>query len=69
MNLPDMSGTEVVGQLQADPRTRGIACVAVSADALPAHIDRVLALGFADYWTKPLDLAATIGKLKRLLGC
>lgn len=67
MNLPDMQGTEVFRRLRSDPRTSDIPCVAVSADALPAHINRVHALGFEDYWTKPLDLPATIAKLKRLL--
>lgn len=67
MNLPDMQGVDVFKRLSADPRTAGIPCVAVSADALPAHVTRVNALGFEDYWTKPLDLAATVGKLKRLL--
>jgi len=67
MNLPDMQGPEVFRRLKSDPRTSDIPCVAVSADALPAHIARVHALGFEDYWTKPLDLPATISKLKRLL--
>lgn len=67
MNLPDMDGTEVFKRLQADPRTRDIRCVAVSADAMPAQVSRAHELGFEDYWTKPLDLPAVIGKLKRLL--
>jgi signal transduction histidine kinase len=67
MKLPDMQGIDVFRRLKDDPRTCDIPCVAVSADALPAHINRVHALGFEDYWTKPLDLPATIGKLKRLL--
>jgi len=67
MNLPDMSGIDVFRRLRADPRTSEIPCVAVSADALPTHIHRVHNLGFEDYWTKPLDLPATVDKLKRLL--
>ena len=67
MNLPDMSGIDVFRRLRGDPRTSDIPCVAVSADALPAHVQRVHNLGFEDYWTKPLDLPATVQKLKRLL--
>jgi hypothetical protein len=67
INLPDMPGTEVFRRLKADPRTSDIPCVAVSADALPDQIHHVQALGFVDYWTKPLDLPTTIGKLKSLL--
>ncbi len=67
MNLPDMTGAEVFDHLKADRRTRDIPCVAVSADALPEQIARAHSAGLEDYWTKPLDLPATIGKLKRLL--
>ncbi len=67
MNLPDISGIDVFKKLKADSRTSDIPCVAVSADAVPLHINRVHALGFEDYWTKPLDLPATISKLKRIL--
>lgn len=67
MNLPDISGVDVFKRLKADPRTSDIPCVAVSADAVPVHINRVHAMGFEDYWTKPLDLLATVSKLKRML--
>jgi CheY-like chemotaxis protein len=43
---------DAVGQL---PGRRG--CIAVSADAMPSHINRVNTMGFEDYWTKPLDLS------------
>ncbi len=67
MNLPDMNGVEVFKRLRQDPRARDIPVVAVSADALPDHVQRVLQLGFDGYWTKPLDLVVTIGKLKQIL--
>ena len=67
MNLPDMPGVEVFKRLQAHRHTRDIPCVAVSADAMPKQIALVESLGFEDYWTKPLDLPATIAKLKQLL--
>jgi CheY-like chemotaxis protein len=67
MNLPDMNGVEVFKRLRQDPRARDIPVVAVSADALPDHVQHVLQLGFDGYWTKPLDLVVTIGKLKQIL--
>ena len=67
LNLPDMSGLEVFKRLRNDPRTRHIPCVAVSADAMPAHVRRGLADGFDDYWVKPLELTSVITKLKELL--
>lgn len=57
MQLPDASGHEIYAKLQADARTRGIPCIALSANALPDDIRSTLAIGFADYWTKPLDFA------------
>jgi PAS domain S-box-containing protein len=56
LNLPDMSGLQVVQRLKADPRTARLRCVAFSADAMREQVDAALAAGFDDYWTKPLDL-------------
>lgn len=67
MNLPDKSGSDILEALKAHPGTRDIPCVAVSADALPDHVQRALELGADAYWTKPLDLRKTVGMLKKLL--
>lgn len=56
MNLPDMSGMEVLRRLRADPATETLSCVALSADALNEQIEVARAAGFDDYWTKPIDL-------------
>ena len=53
-------------RLRADPRTRAIPCIALSANAMPEDIERGLASGFADYWTKPIDFAVFIAALDRL---
>jgi signal transduction histidine kinase/ActR/RegA family two-component response regulator len=63
LHLPDMAGREVLKRLKCDSRTRDVPVVAVSADA---NVRNSRATGFEDYWVKPLDLAATISKLKRL---
>jgi PAS domain S-box-containing protein len=57
MQLPDGSGFDVLRALHADPRTRCIPCVALSANALPEAITAARSAGFAEYWTKPLDFA------------
>jgi len=56
INLPGMSGHEVLDRLRADPRFADLPCVAVSADAMPDEIERARQRGFDDYWTKPLDI-------------
>lgn len=66
MHLPDLSGSEVLERLRADPRTRDIRCIAVSADALPEQIEHALAIGFDGYWTKPIDLGEVIGELEAI---
>ncbi len=53
-------------RLRADPRTRAIPCIALSANAMREDIERGLASGFADYWTKPIDFAVFIAALNRL---
>ena len=43
--------------LRANPLTRDIRLVALSADALPEQIDAALKDGFRDYLTKPIEFA------------
>jgi signal transduction histidine kinase/ActR/RegA family two-component response regulator len=67
IRLPDMMGDEVLQQLRRQPETRDIACVAVSANAMPHDIEAALEAGFADYWTKPLDVLHFLRGIDRLL--
>ena len=68
MQLPDMDGHEVLRRLRADPATAAIRCIALSANAMPEDIRHALANGFADYWTKPLDLQAFLRSIDGLFG-
>ena len=56
LHLPDMSGTELLDSLQADPRTADIPVVVVTADATPSQIQRLRDIGVAAYLTKPIDI-------------
>ncbi|MGI8550891.1 MAG: ATP-binding protein [Dehalococcoidia bacterium] len=56
LHLPDTTGDLVLHRLQADPRTRDLPVVMVSADATTGQIERLLAGGAREYLTKPLDL-------------
>jgi len=56
LNLPDMQGHEVLGLLRADPRTKDIPVLVVSADATPEQLRRLRAAGARAYLTKPLDI-------------
>jgi CheY-like chemotaxis protein len=66
MNLPDMSGLELLARLRADARLAQLPCVALSADAQPEQIEAAGAAGFADYWLKPIDVPQLEQALLRL---
>jgi PAS domain S-box-containing protein len=67
MTRPDTNGLALIRRVRGDPRTRGLRCIALSADAMREQIDAALAAGFDDYWTKPIDVAGVLVDLDRLL--
>jgi len=69
INLPGMSGFDVLKELQASADTSAIPVLAISANAMPADIERGLAAGFLAYLTKPIDLDRLQSEIERLLGC
>ena len=56
INLPGMSGFELLSRLQANPATRDIPVLALTAAAFPRDAKKGLAAGFFRYITKPLDV-------------
>jgi len=67
IQLPGMDGYEVLRRLRADPRTRHIPVVAVSANAMQSDLEQARRAGFSDYVTKPVDLAALLAAVSRIL--
>ena len=67
LNLPVLDGWEAARRLKADPRTKSIAVVALSAHAMSEHRDRALEAGCDDFDTKPVDLPRLLGKIEALL--
>jgi CheY-like chemotaxis protein len=63
INLPGLTGLDIVQALRADAALAGTLCIALSADATPGQIDRAMQAGFDDYWTKPLDVLELAGRL------
>jgi two-component system, cell cycle response regulator DivK len=66
--LPGVGGLELTRQLRADPRTRDIFILGLTACAMPGDAERVLAAGCDGYLTKPIDvhnfLATVAGHLR-----
>ncbi|HKQ64829.1 MAG TPA: MASE4 domain-containing protein [Methylomirabilota bacterium] len=67
LHLPDISGQDVLARLQADPATREIPVVILSADATPSRTSSLLKAGAHAYLTKPLSVAQFLGVLDELL--
>jgi CheY-like chemotaxis protein len=63
INLPGLSGLDIVRALRADPALGGTLCIALSADATAGQIERAVHAGFDDYWTKPQDVLELAGRL------
>jgi CheY-like chemotaxis protein len=66
LQLPDIGGLEVLARLRADPGMAGCVYVALSANAMPDHIDAARRAGFDDYWTKPIDFERFLGGIDQL---
>ena len=58
IQLPTMDGITALGQLRADPQTRDIPVIAVTASVTPGEREKVVAAGFSAYVGKPIDIEA-----------
>lgn len=67
MHLPDMSGLEVVRQLNVDIANRGLRVTILTGDSLSMDIIKAMSLGAFEYWVKPLDLKLFEAGLRRAL--
>lgn len=56
LDLPDISGSEVLARLRADPRTSRVPVIIVSAGASPGRARELEDAGANGYLTKPLDV-------------
>jgi CheY-like chemotaxis protein len=56
INMPDISGFEVLKSLHSNPATAQIPIIALSANAMPREIKRGIKAGFFRYLTKPIKI-------------
>lgn len=66
LQLPDMSGIEVMKHLRSEPTLAACRFVALSANAMPEDVSQALAAGFNEYWTKPLNLQQFLADMDAL---
>jgi PAS domain S-box-containing protein len=67
IQLPGMSGFEVLARLRDDAATRALPVVAVSANAMPAQLRSATAAGFDGYLTKPLMLQPLLDTVRSFI--
>jgi CheY-like chemotaxis protein len=67
LDLPVIDGWEATRRLKADPATRHIPVIALSAHALAGARETALAAGCDDFDTKPVDFERLLGKMRALL--
>lgn len=67
LQLPGIDGLELTRRLKADPATREIIIVAVTAYAMKGDQDKAIAAGCDDYVTKPIDTRSLPGAVARHL--
>jgi PAS domain S-box-containing protein len=67
LDLPDMSGNEVLKRLQAEPTLAGLPCIALTASVRPEVLEEAKALGFVDFIGKPVDVRGFLARIDGLL--
>lgn len=68
LSLPGLDGWAATRILKADPATRHIPVIALTAHAMGGDREKALAAGCDDYDTKPVELERLLAKIRTLLG-
>ena len=67
LNLPEVDGWEAARRLKADPLTRDIPIIALSAHAMAGDREKALATGCDDFDTKPVEFDRLLAKIEQAL--
>jgi CheY-like chemotaxis protein len=67
LNLPVIDGWEATRRLKADPATRAIPIIALTAHAMSGDREKALAAGSDDFDTKPVEFERLLSKIDALL--
>ena len=68
LSLPEMDGWQATRLLKAEPSTRGIPVIALTAHAMARDRESALAAGCDEFETKPVELERLIERMESLLG-
>jgi two-component system, cell cycle response regulator DivK len=67
MSLPIVDGWEATRRLKAEPLTRAIPIIGLTAHAMAGDREKVIEAGCDDYDTKPVELPRLLQKIEALL--
>jgi CheY-like chemotaxis protein len=67
LNLPEIDGWEAARRLKADPATRDIPIIALSAHAMAGDREKALATGCDDFDIKPVEFDRLLAKIEQAL--
>ena len=67
IQMPVMDGFEAISILKADPVTKNIPIIALTAFAMQGDREKCMDAGCSDYITKPLDTRAFVTTVKEYL--
>ena len=66
LTLPDIDGEEATRRIKADPATKAIPVIALTANAMSGDREKAIAAGCDDFDTKPVDMPRLLGKIEAL---
>ena len=67
IHLPGISGEEAFRQLRADPMTRAIPVIAVTASVMAQDQKRIMAAGFDGFQGKPISVRELLATVRQIL--
>ena len=67
MSLPVMDGWQATKKIKANPQTKSIPVIALTAHAMAGDREKCLAAGCNDYDTKPIEFPRLLQKIEVLL--
>ena len=66
LTLPDIDGEEATRRLKADPATKHIPVIALTANAMSGDREKAIAAGCDDFETKPVEMPRLLEKIAAL---
>jgi two-component system cell cycle response regulator DivK len=66
LTLPDIDGKDATRRIKADPATKRIPVIALTANAMAGDKEKAIAAGCDDFDTKPVDMPRLLEKIRAL---